>query len=137
MRQEIKEDRKQSSDVKVVNSKPNISQNNSTLISKTENSKVSELHLNIRSLKPHFDKLEALILSLESPLDIICITETWLTKNDPSESWLINGYNQYFTKNRETTGGGVMIQARNTCCLLNQLDSFSEENLTVDILKNG
>ena len=84
-RQEIKDDRKQSSDVKVVNSKSNISQNNSTLINKTENSKVSVLHLNIRSLKPHFDKLEALILSLESPPDIICITETWLTKNDPSE----------------------------------------------------
>ena len=133
-RQEIKDDRKQSSDVKVVNSKPNISQNNSTLINKTENSKVSVLHLNIRSLKPHFDKLEALILSLESTPDIICITETWLTKNDPSESWLINGYNQYFTKNRETPGGGVMIQARNTCCLLNQLYSFSEESLTVDIL---
>ena len=40
-------------------------------------------------------------------------------------------------KNRETPGGGVMIQARNTCCLLNQLDSFSEESLTVDILSNG
>ena len=136
-KQEIKEDRKQSSDVNVVNSKPNISQNNSTLINKTENSKVSVLHLNIRSSKPHFDKLEALILSPESPPDIICITETWLTKNDPSESWLINGYNHYFRKNRETPGGGVMIQARKTCCLLNQLDSFSEESLTVDILKNG
>ena len=98
MRQEIQEDRKQPSDVKVFNSKPNISQNNSTLISKTENSTVSVLDLNIRSLKPHFDKLEALILSLESPRDIICITDTWLTKNDTSESWLINGYNQYFTK---------------------------------------
>ena len=119
MRQEITEDRKPSSDVKVVNSKPNISQNNSTLVNITENSKVSGLHLNIRSLKPHFDKLEALILSLESPPDIICRTETWLTKNC------------------ETPGGGVMIPARNTCCLLNQLDSFSEESLTVDILKNG
>ena len=98
MRQEIKEDRKQSNDVKVVNSKPNISQNNITLINKTENSKVSVLHLNIRSLKPHFDNLESLFLSLESPPDIICITESWLTKNDPSESWLINSYIQYFTK---------------------------------------
>ena len=80
MRQEMKEDFKQSSDVKVINSKPNFSQNNSTLINKTKNSKVSVLHLNIRSLKPHFDKMEALILSLESPPDIICITETWLTK---------------------------------------------------------
>ena len=49
MRQGIKEDRKKSSDVKVVSSKPNISQNNSTLINKTENSKVSVLHLNIIS----------------------------------------------------------------------------------------
>ena len=29
------------------------------------------LHVNIRSLKPHLDKLEALIMSLESPPEIM------------------------------------------------------------------
>ena len=40
------------------------------------------LHLNVRSIKPHFDKLEALVLGLESPPEVLCLTETWLSEND-------------------------------------------------------
>ena len=39
-------------------------------------------HLNTRSLKLHFEQLKALILSLESPPDVIGLTKTWLTDND-------------------------------------------------------
>ena len=71
---------------------------------------ISILHLNVRSIKPHFDKLEALVLGLESPPEVLCLTETWLSENDNFNGYLINGYNQFFVKNRDSgRGGGVMI----------------------------
>ena len=42
------------------------------------------IHRNIRSLsrsRSLSEKEEAVILSLESPPDILCLAETWLTKN--------------------------------------------------------
>ena len=75
---------------------------NSTNILPTANSPiyVSVLHLNIRSLKNHLEELEALVLSFESPPDVICLTETWLTDNDHLPSDTLKGYNQFVTKNR-------------------------------------
>ena len=97
---------------------------------------ISIIHINIRSIKKHLDELEALILSLEYPPDIICLTETWLTDNDKNESWLISGYNQCCTKSRKTLGGGVMIQIRNTCCILNQIEMPFDEGIIATISKN-
>ena len=86
------------------------------------------LHVNIRSLKPHLDKLEALILSLESPPDIICLSETWLCESDNYAGLLINGYNQFCVKNRQgTIGGGVMIQVKSNCTLLRELETQFHE----------
>ena len=50
------------------------------------------------SLKPHFEKLEALILSLESPPGIICLSETWFNDNDNSKGYLVNGYYDFLVK---------------------------------------
>ena len=71
-------------------------------------------------LKSHFRKLEALVLSLESPPEILCLTETWLTDNDDPKMFLVNGYNQFISKNRTTLGGGVMIQVKHSCNLLTE-----------------
>ena len=71
---------------------------------------MSILTVNVRSLKKHINDLEALVHSLESPPNIICLTETWLTENDDINSLLVPGYNNYAIKNRNTHGGGVMIQ---------------------------
>ena len=97
---------------------------------------ISIIHINIRSIKKHLDELEALILSLESPPDIICLTETWLTDNDKNESWLISGYNQCCRKKRKALGGGVMIQIRNTCCILNQIEMPFDEGINATISKS-
>ena len=69
------------------------------------NNDFSVLHLNTMSLKPHFEKLEALILSLESPPDIICLSETWLNHNDNSRGYLVNGYYDFLVKNRTNVRG--------------------------------
>ena len=79
--------------------------------------KVSVMQLNVRSLKPHYAKLEALILSLESPPDVICLTGTWLTANDDPKCCLLPGYRQFVFRNRKSTGGGVMMQLNENCVL--------------------
>ena len=95
------------------------------------------MHLNIRSLKPHFEQLEALTLSLESPPDFVCLTEIWLKDNDNCAGYLIVRYNQYCIKNRQNAKGRrVMIQMRNTCNFLRVLKSVFEESLTADLALN-
>ena len=78
------------------------------------------LNVNVRSLKSHFEKFDALVLSLESPPDRLCLTQTWLTDNDDPKMFLVNGYNQCISKNRTTLGGGVMIQVKHSCNLLTE-----------------
>ena len=80
--------------------------------------------------------MEALVLTAESPPDILCSTETWLTDNDNFESHLLTGYKQYIVKNRTTSHGGVMIQIRSTCSLVKQND-HSFEAIFADISANG
>ena len=71
------------------------------------------MHLKIRSPKPQLEQLEALILGLESPRDIICISETWLHDNDNCAGYLISDYNQFCMENRQNAKVvGVMIQKR-------------------------
>ena len=81
---------------------------------------LSVLNVNVRSLKSNREKLEALVLTRESPPDILCLTETWLAENDDPKMFLVNGYTQYIVKNRTSIGGGVMIQVKNSCNLLNE-----------------
>ena len=99
---------------------------------------LSVLHINIRSLKPHLDKLEALVLSLEKTPEIICLTETWLCESDNYAGLLINGYNQFCVKNRQgTIGGGVMIQVKSNCTLLRELETQFEEAILAEIAINN
>ena len=82
----------------VKNLDPNLSLNLST--GATIPSNMSILTVNVRSLKKHLHDLEALIHSLESRPNVICLTETWLTDNDDIDSLLIPGYNIYAIKNK-------------------------------------
>ena len=76
---------------------------------KSLNSSFSVMHVNIRSLRKNLDNQEPLILCLESPTAILCLTETWLKDTDETRSYLDHGYNQYVSRNRSENGGGVMV----------------------------
>ena len=80
--------------------------------------KISVLYINVRSLKGHLSELEALVYSLESPPSVLCLSETWLTENDDSKCYLIDGYDKFVTCNRKSRGGGVIIQIREDFKLL-------------------
>ena len=98
--------------------------------------KISVLHINVRSLKGHLSELEALVYSLESPPSILCLSETWLTENDDSKCYLIDGYNKFVTCNRKSRGG-VMIQIREDFKLLKQTTTSINECTLVSIEKSN
>ena len=94
---------------------------------------ISILTVNVRSLKKHLSDLEALVHSLESPPNVICFTETWLTENDDIDSLLVPGYNNYAIKNRNTLGGGVMTQIKDPISLLETYSTDIDETLLVSL----
>ena len=51
------------------------------------------------------------------------------------ESWLVNGYNQFYITNKNTQDGGVMIRTRDTCMLKQMVMPFDEETLA-ELSKN-
>ena len=99
--------------------------------------KISVLHINVRSLEGHLSELEALVYSLESPPSILCLSETWLTENDDSKCYLIDGYIKFVTCSRKSRGGGVMIQIREDFKLLKQTTTSIDECTLVSIEKSN
>lgn len=63
-------------------------------------------HLNVRSLKSKADKIHLL---LDSNLDFLCLTETWLNKNSPVSIVDVLGYNVFRKDKMGSKGGGVLI----------------------------
>lgn len=51
-------------------------------------------------------------LFLDSNLDYLCLTETWLTSTTPSSVFTIPGYNVYRRDRGKGKGGGVLIYVR-------------------------
>ena len=66
-------------------------------------------------MKKHLEDLEALAYSLESPPDILCLKETWLSEKDDPKLFLVTGYQNLLSKILDSKGGGIMIQIRNNC----------------------
>ena len=56
------------------------------------------MNINIRPIEKNVDNLEALILGLESPPFVLCLSETCLTENDDPKCYLVHGYNQLKVK---------------------------------------
>ena len=79
---------------------------------KTDQLSLIIFHLNTRSLVKHYDELESQLGYLESPPDILCLTETWLKDNMTPYCFKLSGYKTLVSKTRPFRGGGVMIQCR-------------------------
>ena len=102
-------------------------------IKKRSNTCLSVLHLNVRSIRKHINDIEALVYSLESQPDILCLTETWLGAGDDENCFRVPGYNQSLIKNRSGKGGGVMLQVKSNCSILNDIPVNFDEALCADI----
>ena len=74
---------------------------------------VSLVNFNVRSLNRNGTYLDALLESVNIPIDITVLTESWVTP-DTIEMSNINGYLDYHTIRDNSRGGGVEILWRNT-----------------------
>ena len=89
--------------------------------------------LNIRSLKNKISELNATIETLNCSPDIIALTETWITENDPIP--FLSGYQKPFVLNRGSRGGGVCMFIKNG---LNAFMKFSnQEYESITVCVNG
>ena len=77
--------------------------------------------------------MKALVYSLESLPNDICLTETWLTENDGIDSLLVPGCRKYAIKNKNTLSGGVMIQIKDPMSLLQTHSTDMDETLLVSL----
>ena len=87
--------------------------------------------MNERSLHKQHDELEALVSSLESPPNIICLSELWLHEYYDKHSYKTKGYHEVISKPRASTRGGVMIQLKENVTLIEESPAELEESLTI------
>ena len=73
--------------------------------SRTANSKLSVLHLNIRSINKNFSELTDLLQTVDYQFHVIGLSETWL--NDYSHSVSVEGYDFVHSHRKNRRGGGV------------------------------
>jgi exonuclease III len=69
---------------------------------------IDVLHVNARSLKKNYDKLETLLLNIAHTITAVAVTETWLSDNNYS-AYNLPGYNFECLSRNNRTGGGVGI----------------------------
>lgn len=69
--------------------------------------RLSTLHVNIRSIKNKLDAFETFLQSLCVKFDIIAISETWLTKEDVPPH--IEGYKCEVLTRKQRRGGGTAV----------------------------
>ena len=69
------------------------------------------MHLNVHYLYPKLDDLK-LLINEQSNMDIICLCETFLTKQIADEELMLDNY-QLFRKDRNLHGGGLVIYVKN------------------------
>lgn len=72
-------------------------------------SKLSFLHINARSILPKIDDL--LIILALLPVKIVALTETWLTP-DSESALMVPGYKVICNSRKDTVGGGVALLIR-------------------------
>ena len=80
-----------------------------------EYSDISICHTNIRSLKSK-DKMMHINCDLANKYDVIALSETWLSKNDASDNYLISGYQGPIRRDRDFGQlgyGGVLLWVSN------------------------
>ena len=93
--------------------------------------------MNVRSLNKHHDELEALINSLESPPDVVCISETWLQEDNSVNCFKLSGYNTIINKSRKGIGGGVMMQLKDNVTIIEEFNSELAESISVLVKLNN
>lgn len=91
-------------------------------------------HLNVRSLQPHIEALSDAIRVHE--LDIIGITETWLTRDHDDQQLLLNNFS-FLRKDYRGRGSGVGIYIHRSLDFVQIQTVSTIEHLTVKVSINS
>ena len=84
--------------------------------------------LNIQGMSSKVDQLEIMLTSKRNNIDILGIAETKLNENHKTETFLINGYQIPFRKDRLFNGGGgLAVYVKQNVNCIRRLDLESEE----------
>ena len=95
------------------------------------NTMLSALHINIRSLESNFTHLEAFLASLHHPPDILALTETWI--NDLNKgSFKLDGYCANHVVREPNKHGGVSLYIRSILAP-EAIEEFSYLNSLIEI----
>ena len=118
----------QTIDEEMNDSFPEANDDPSTILKKLRISNVERIiigHLNINSIR---NKLEALSAIVTGNLDILLISETKIDNTFPDSQFLIDGFSAPIRKDRNSSGGGLLLYIRNDipCKLLKAYDLPNE-----------
>ena len=72
----------------------------------SSNVEFSLIHLNIRSLRKHFQDLTCYLESLNHQFDVVALSETWIKETDNMELFTLHNFHPPVTLNRPNADGG-------------------------------
>lgn len=104
-------------------------------------SNLSILHINIRSLRKNLDKLITLLNNSNTKFDIICISETWL-EADLTSTCHIPGYtffNQCPQSNHRGKGAAIYVNdtLKYVCLMDLSINSIEFQSAFIEIISNS
>ena len=70
------------------------------------------MHFNARSLQANFDKIELCVTQINDTVDIVAISEIWLTDSDSGNLYELNGYTVHIP-GKYKKGGGASLYIGN------------------------
>ena len=107
------------------------------VLSKKENTGLSIIHFNARSLNANFDHIKDFLCTLNIPFDVITISETWIEVEKTTDYEMLQ-YQAFHKVRSHKKGGGVAIYVNNRfdCTIVESKSMCIENNfecLTVEL----
>ena len=107
------------------------------VLSKKENTGLSIIHFNARSLNANFDHIKDCLCTLNIPFDVITISETWVEVEKTTDYEMLQ-YQAFHKVRSHKKGGGVAIYVNNRfdCTIVESKSMCIENNfecLTVEL----
>lgn len=95
-----------------------------SLISSNQNCTI--IHFNIRSLKKHFEELEAFLEMYKHRFDVVVCSETWDIGD--AKAYQLKGYTTIYNHGRVNQNDGVVVFIRNAIQFSHMVDQIGEVN---------
>ena len=73
--------------------------------------RLSVIHINCGSIRAHLDQVKELLMNLESKVEAICMSETWLTDTN-CDLFSIPSYSSYCSNRQNKRGRGSAMYVK-------------------------